>query len=52
MEGFKAAQRRVTDMAALMKDCKWPLPDSQKAHLVMIEETMNSLETGTFQFAT
>jgi dynein heavy chain, axonemal len=46
MEDYKTAQKRLQDMAALMIDYKWPLPDSEKAHLVMIEENMTSLETG------
>ena len=45
-ESFKARQQKLIAMAELMESQSWPLPDEQKANLVMAEENMSTLETG------
>ncbi|KAH8072853.1 dynein light chain binding protein [Aureococcus anophagefferens] len=45
-EGYKEAQQKLIAMAELMESEDWPVPEDQKAHLVMADENMTTLDTG------
>jgi hypothetical protein len=45
LHSFKATRDRLVALSALVKECDWVLPDSHKAHIIMVEETMTSLES-------
>lgn len=45
-EGFKASQQKLIAMSNLMSKEDWPVPEDQKAHLVMADENMTTLDTG------
>lgn len=45
-ESFKAAQHKLVEMSALMVKEGWVVPEDQKAHMVMVNENMSTLDTG------
>jgi len=46
LNNYKGAQKHIDDMAHLMDEMTWPIPDDEKAHLNMISSEMLTLENG------
>ncbi|CAM9163466.1 unnamed protein product, partial [Choristocarpus tenellus] len=46
MHRFREDSKRLHDMAALMKDYNWRVPETQRANLLMVDENMTVLENG------
>ena len=46
LEGYKNEQKHIDEMASLMNEMGWPIPDDEKAHLNMIASEMLTLENG------
>lgn len=40
------ARQRLRDMATMMKEYGWRIPEAQRANLIMVEENMTALENG------
>lgn len=45
-DGFKASQNKLIAMSKLMTKEGWQVPEDQKAHLVMANENISTLDTG------
>lgn len=43
---MEQARQRLRDMAAMMKEYGWRVPEAQRANLIMVEENMTALENG------
>ena len=46
LDQYKQVQVHITEMASLMKEMEWPIPDTENVHMIVLGNHMTALENG------